>query len=641
MKRIVSAFISLTIISSSFAQTIFMYGKNAVTKDEFVRAFNKNPNIGGDRKKALRDYLDLYIKFKLKVQAAYDAGLDKDSTQQSELQNFRRQIADNIINEQANLKALVKEAFRRSQKEIHLAQVFIEVPGNADTAEAYKHIHTAYKQLQEGKNFAAVSQEFSSDEATKQAKGDLGFITVFTLPYGLENIAYSLQVNSFSAPVKIKAGYVIFKNLGERKSLGSRKVAQILVAFPPEATADDKNAALRKADSIYNLLLKGTDFGSLAATVSNDLSSSNNGGELPEFTTGTYSADFEQVAFSLKKPGDFSKPFQTSYGYHVLKLLEAKPVVADPNDPAFLASLEEKVTKDNRMENSKKELLTKKLALIRYKSAKYNEKDLFTFTDSALVKAHPSPVKGISEHTGLFSFVKQNVKAGDWVNFIRSARNDPEQNFKDNYRELFKVFIRETADTYYRKNLENYNPAISRQIKEFKEANLLFGIMEKNVWSRADTDTAGLIQYYNLHKSKYIWPPSADAIVVTCKTLRLAEDIQKKLKDSLRSWRQITANNGSEAVADSSRFELGQLTVAERTNFAPGLLTTPVKNATDGTYTFNYVINVYREPAQRTFEDARGIVTSDYQQVLEDKWIEELKKKYPVKVNEEVFRSIK
>ena len=124
-----------------------------------------------------------------------------------------------------------------------------------------------------------------------------------------------------------------------------------------------------------------------------------------------------------------------------------------------------------------------------------------------------------------------------------------------------------------------------------------------------------------------MWPPSANAVIVTCKTLKLAEDIQKKLKDNFTSWRQITSNNGSDVVADSSRFELGQLTVAEKANFTPGLITFP--------------INVYREPAQRTFEDARGMVTSDYQQAVEDKWIEELKKKYPVKVNEAVFRSIK
>ena len=641
MKRILFAFIFITVISSSFAQTLFTYGKNAVTKDEFIRAFNKNPNINGDRKKALRDYLDLYTKFKLKVQAAYDAGLDKDSIQRSELENFRRQVADNIINEQANVKALVKEAFSRSQKEIHLAQVFIEVPGNADTAEAYKNIHTAYKQLREGKDFATVSQQFSTDEATKQAKGDLGFVTVFTLPYDLETIAYSLRINSFSAPVKTKAGYHIFKNTGERKPLGSRKVAQILIAFPPDATIKDKNAALHKADSVYNLLLKGTNFADLAAGVSNDLSSSNNGGELPEFSTGTYSADFEQVAFSLKKPGDISKPFQTSYGFHILKLIETKPVPTDLNDPAVLTGLEEKVTKDDRMINAKKDLLYKKLALLKYKPVKYNEKNLFTFTDSAAQKAHSIAIKGVSEETLLFSFAKQNVKAGEWINFVKTARNDPAQNFKDNYKELFKEFVQETADEYYRKNLEDYNSNISRQIKEFKEANLLFGIMEKNVWGRANTDTAGLIQYYNLHKAKYIWPPSADAIVVTCKTAKLAGTMQIKLKDNVTHWRQITGDNGSDVVADSSRFELGQLAVAERTNFAPGLLTAPVKNTNDSTYTFNYIIHVYDEPARRTFEDARGLVTSDYQQEVENKWIEELKKKYPVKVNEAVFRSIK
>lgn len=639
MKRIGIAFISMAIMTCSFAQTVFTYGNKAVTKDEFVRAFNKNPNVSSDRKNALKEYLDLYIKFKLKVQAAYDAGLNKDANQENELQNFRNQIADNIINEQANLKALVKEAFERSQKEIHLAHVLIEVPGNADTAEPYKNIHTAYKQLQEGKDFAAVSQEFSTDEGTKQSKGDLGFITAFTLPYDLESVAYSLPVNSFSAPVKSKAGYHIFKNTGERKPLGSRRVAQILIAFPPDASAAEKRVASHKADSVYNLLLKKTDFAALATNVSNDLSSSNNGGELPEFTSGTYSADFEQVAFSLKKAGDFSKPFQTSYGFHILKLLEIKPVATDLNDPGVLANFQEKVTKDNRIQRSKQDLIEKKLTLLKFKPAKYNEKDLFTFTDSAVLNPNFSNIKGVNKNTLLFSFAKQNVKVRDWIDFAKNARNAPAQNLKDN-KELFKEFIQVSADQYYRKNLENYNPGFSKQLKEFKEANLLFGIMEKNVWNKANADTAGLIEYYNLHKSKYTWPPSADAVIVTCKTLKLAEDIQKKLKENFSSWRQITSNNGSDVVADSSRFELGQLTVAERTNFTPGLLTLPVKNA-DSAYTFNYVIHVYNEPAQRTFEDARGMVTSDYQQAVEDKWIEELKKKYAIKVNEVVFRSIK
>lgn len=641
MKRTGLSFISVIIITCSFGQNLFTYGSKAVTRDEFIKAFNKNPNITGDRKKALKEYLDLYINFKLKVQAAYDAGLDKDATQQYELQNFRNQAADNIINEEANVKALAKEAFLRSQKEIHLSQIFIEVPGNADTAEAYKEIYAAYRQLQQGKDFSAVSQQFSTDESTKQAKGDLGYITAFSLPYDLENIVYNLKINSFSAPVKTKAGYHIFKNTGERKASGTRRVAQILIAIPTGASAADKNAASKKADSIYNLLLKNANFDDLAAKVSNDLSSNDNKGELPEFTVGTYSADFENTAFSLKKPGDISKPFQTSFGFHILKLLEAKPADADINNAAVLANFEDKVTKDNRLDKSKKELIEKKLTLIRYKPAKYNEKNLVTFTDSATIKTHSAAVKGINENTVLFSFAKQNIKAVDWIDFVKSARNAPNPGSRDNYPQLFKRFIQSAADDYYRKHLEDYNPNFARQVNEFKEANLLFGIMEKNVWSRANTDTAGLIQYYNLHKSKYVWQPSADAIIVTCSNLNQLKELQQKLKDSASNWRKITANYGSSVVADSSRFELGQLSVIDRTSFTPELLTAPVKNTNEGTYTFNYIIKVYHEPALRTFDDARGMVTSDYQQVLEDKWMQELKKKYPVKVNEAVFSAIK
>lgn len=640
MKKTISAVVCVMYIATSFAQNVFTYGKYAVTKDEFEKAFYKNPASNAGRKKALREYLDLYINFKLKVRAAYDAGLDKDPTQQYELQNFKKQLADNIINDEANVKGLVKEAFERGRKEIHVQQVFIEVPENADTADAFKRVQAAFRQLKEGKDFASIAQQFSTDEATKQSKGDLGFVTVFTLPYELESVLYSLKPNAFSLPVKTKAGYHIFKNAGERSSSGSRRVAQILIAIPPAATDDERVAASQKADSVYSLLKSGGNFASLASALSNDLSSSHTGGELPEFTIGTYSPEFENVAFSLKTSGEISKPFQTAYGYHILKLIEAKTAPADINDPVVFASLQEKVLKDNRLELSKKELIQNKLALIKYKPPHLKTDDLFNYTDSAL-KRDKAVVKSLNANTALFSFGTETMKAGDWVRFVKASSNSGYLSSKNGYKELYKSYVAAAADEYYHKHLEAYNDDYRQQVKEFKEANLLFGIMERRVWGKANTDTVGLLQHYSQHKPKYMWPASADAIIVSCSDEVKAVDLQRKLKNTLSNWRTIMSDVGPEVTADSGRFEQAQLAIADKSNLKAGVVTAPVKNQNDTMFTITAVIKVYDEPAQRSFEDARGLVISDYQQVLEDKWIADLKRKYPVKINEAVFQSIK
>jgi peptidyl-prolyl cis-trans isomerase SurA len=641
MKKLALAFVLCAGIGAGYAQPVFTYGKHAVSKDEFVRAFNKNPNTTGDKKKALREYLDLYVNFKLKVQAAYDSGLDKDQTQVYELQNFRRQIAENIINEQANVKELVKEAFTRSQKDIHLAHVFIEIP-KGDTAAAYKRIQEAYKALQQGKDFAKVAAEYSTDIATQQAGGDLGFITVFTLPYEFENIAYSVAPNTYSAPVRTSIGYHIFKNKGERKPLGTRRVAQILIAVPPNASEAERAAGAKKADSVYQVISgKTKTFEEMVAAVSNDMSSNGNNGQLPEFGIGSYNPVFEKAAFDLNVVGDISKPFSTSYGYHILKLLEVKPVSTDAKDDLYLASLQEKVTKDGRLTEAKKGLIKKHLASLAYKPAVYNQQDLFTFTDSNYQKQTSKPYKAINDKTVLYSFSTQKITAGDWLKFVRAVKSTPNEFSGKDYKELLQEYVRVTADENYRNHLDKFSPEFEKQVQEFKEANLLFAVMDKNVWGKANEDNDALQAFYNGHRSKYTWQPSADALIITCANEATAEEMQNKLRGNLANWRSIADGYGSQVAADSGRYELSQLPVVERTRFSNALMTAPVKNVTDGTVTFNYIVRLYEQQMPRVFDDARGMVISDYQQVLEEKWLAELKKKYPVKVNEAVFNTLK
>lgn len=636
MKKVVLSFVSMAVTSALFSQTLFTYGKHPVSKDEFLAAFNKNPNITADRKTALKEYLDLYTNFKLKVQAAYDEGLEKDPTQQYELQNFRRQIADNIINEQANVKELVKEAFNRSQKEILVQQVFIAIDPADDTSKISARAQEAYDALKNGQKFEDVVQRYSNDPATQQSNGSIGYVTAFSLPYRLENVIYSLALQQFSAPVRTKLGYHIFRNAGERKPLGSRKIAQILIAYPPNPSEGEKAMASRKADSIYQLLMKGESFSKLASQFSNDLSSNNNNGELAEFTSGTYAPDFEKQAFALSRQGEISKPFQTEFGFHILKLIEAKSIPTDINDATTFAVMQDKVVKDNRMEQAKKNLINKTLVTIKYKPAVYKEKDLFAFVDSSILKKKVT-VNGLNANTVIFSFAKQNVKAEDFANYVVASH--PESSAE--YKKLLEQYVQIAADEYYRNHMEDYSTDYSKQVKEFKDANLLFAIMEKNVWGKANSDSAGLQQYYNAHREKYQWPASADALIITANNREISDSLHKQLEQHVQQWRDITGKYENEVIADSGRYELSQLPVLEKTNFTKGLFTAPVKNENDGSYTFNYVFNVYNDPAQRSFDDARGMVISDYQQVLEEKWIAELRKKYPVAVNQAVFATVK
>ena len=193
---------------------------------------------------------------------------------------------------------------------------------------------------------------------------------------------------------------------------------------------------------------------------------------------------------------------------------------------------------------------------------------------------------------------------------------------------------------YYRRHLENYNNEFALQIKEFREGNLLFGIMQKKIWDAAAADSAALRNYYNTNKSKYNWEISADAVIITCADPRELDSAQIKIKNNPASWRDLAEKSNGLIQADSGRFELGQIPVTDRTNFTEGLITAPVTNEQDSSKTFAYIIRMHNEKEPKRFEDARGSVINDYQVYLEEQWIADLKKKYPIKVNKKVFRTL-
>ena len=316
--KLPSLLFTLLIATSLSAQTLFTYADKSVSASEYTKAFNKvYPAPVPDKAKKMRDYLDLYINSKLKIHEAITRGYDSMPGFIEEYTALRNQVIENYMNDAQSMNALVNEAFDRSQKDIKVQHIFIPYYLNvnySDSPVVKLKIQEAYMELQSGKSFDDVALKFSADPAVAKNKGHLGYITVFSLPYQFENVIYNLSPGKFSTPYKSNSGYHIFKNLGERKAVGRIKVSQILIAVPPGSDEPAKKKLAELADSIYNRLQKGDDFGKLATLFSNDVVSSASNGSMSEFGLGTFDPAFEAVAFSLTKNGELSKPFLTDPG---------------------------------------------------------------------------------------------------------------------------------------------------------------------------------------------------------------------------------------------------------------------------------------------------------------------------------------
>ncbi|MBL0146009.1 MAG: hypothetical protein IPP48_09785 [Chitinophagaceae bacterium] len=234
---------------------------------------------------------------------------------------------------------------------------------------------------------------------------------------------------------------------------------------------------------------------------------------------------------------------------------------------------------------------------------------------------------------------KTNFTGANWLNFIKEYKTNGELYQGESNPALLSKFIYTTALGYYKKNLETYNPEFKYQMAEFKEGNMLFEIMEKKVWSKAAGDSAGLHNYYLLNKNKYKWASSATVILFNCNNKATADKAIADLKAG-KDWKKILEDGNNGIQADSGRYELSQIPVNEGTKLIEKIITNAVVNTLDGSASFVKVLKMHNANEQRSYDEAKGLIINDYQTVVEEQWIAELKKKYPIRINEEVYKSL-
>jgi len=634
----------LFLAATAPAQTLFTYGKQAVDAKEFLRAYEKNNTQPvKDRAKSINEYLDLYIRSRLKIQEAYERKLDTLPAMKVELENLRTQISQNYMTDPDISTALVKEAFTRSQKDIQVAHIFISMrnaAGFIDTVAAGKKLDTVLQALNKGDDFAKTARQYSDDTSAHSNNGNLGYITLLTLPYAFENAIYSTAPGKYSAPVHSLSGYHIFKNLGERKAVGKIKAQQILLAFPPGADENIRKQIANRADSLYKRIMAGDNFNRLAADFSNDYVSAASGGMMPEIGVGQFDPAFEKALWALPKDNAVGKPFATAYGWHIIKRMSLKPVITDPNNKTYQDELKQRIQNDSRWINSKDFLVKRVTDKKGFKKFPYEDAALWNMSDSVLDGKPMTSGWAITAFTPLFAIGDSIYNANHWVNYANMYRYKQDGSGVKPWEQVREEWIRFSLQEYYKAHLEEFSDEFRQQMNEFRDGNLFFEIMQQEVWNKSQSDSAALKVLYDKNKQKYLWQQSVDAVLFFCADMNSATTTYDKVLANPADWRKAAALLPEKVIADSARFEWNQVPNLKKLTPKAGMVTSPLLNQSDNTASFGYVVQVYHQPTQRSFEEARGMLINDYQQVLEKQWEEALRKKYPVLVDEKVLTAI-
>jgi peptidyl-prolyl cis-trans isomerase SurA len=265
---------------------------------------------------------------------------------------------------------------------------------------------------------------------------------------------------------------------------------------------------------------------------------------------------------------------------------------------------------------------------------------LWALSDSLIDNKPLGIGRSMTISSPLMTIGDTTISVGAWTSYAHVYRFKQDGSGVKPYDQLMDEFTENTLYNYYRDHLEDYNEEFRNQMEEFRDGNLFFEIMQQEIWNHGQTDTAALSSLYEKNKKNYLWNASADAVLFFCSDQATATTLYENIKKDPGNWRKLTEAFTEKVAADSARFEWDQIPNLEKAIPKPGMVLEPLVNTMDNTAAFAYIINVYPQPMQRSFAEARGLVINDYQISLENEWINKLRKKYPVVIKEDVFDSI-
>ena len=642
----------LSVFSQSNDPVLLQVAGEKITKSEFIKVYEKN-NIKDEKpdSKALEEYLELYTNFRLKVTEAEALGMDTIKSFIDELAGYRKQLAQPYLSDNQASEKMIREAFEHKKSDIHASHILIRVEklaSAADTLAAWNKIIQLRKRIVKGEDFGKVAVEGSEDPSAKDRvaegrtmkgnRGDLGFFTAFDMVYPFEEAVYNAKIDEVTMPVRTDFGYHLIKVTAKTPAIGKVQLAHIMLVYPGKASLDDSLKVADSANLAYKLLQAGNDFTDVCKKFSDDLSTSGKGGVLPWFGVNRLLPDFTANIQKMKAKGDYSEPFQTIYGWHIIKLVDQKPI---GNFDEEKEDIKQRIPRSDRNTDIQNTFISKTKASYGFtQNLKALDALTKTVTDSIFVanwKAEEA--KGLNQN--LFTIGTKTYSQEDFASYLASTQQrDQKRDIPAYVYQQYNIFVNDAVNKYADSQLEAENPDFKALISEYHDGILLFDLTDKKVWSKAVKDTVGLEQFYEKNKNSYMWETRLDASVFTIKDPSIIKSLKKLLKKGVPD-EQILAKFNHDTIqkvsVERKKFLKGDNAIIDAIEWKPGKSDLiPLADTANALIVIHQVV----APEPKLLSEIRGAITADYQNYLEKEWITELRAKYPVIINREVFNSI-
>jgi peptidyl-prolyl cis-trans isomerase SurA len=397
-----------------------------------------------------------------------------------------------------------------------------------------------------------------------------------------------------------------------------------------------------KINSIYKELVEKTKtFEELAIQYSEDRKSAKNGGEIGWINSGgNFYPEFEEAVFSLKTDGEYSKPFKTPNGWHIVKRLSYEPI-GDLKSMSY--NLKNKIQKDARAQKTKSSFINKL-------KTEYQLKNLFNIKVLvSILKNKKFDYENLDFNKNLkninnvvLTFSNVSFTNFDFIKYLVESKLISKDKIEENLiKQQFVKFTNQNLIEFEKTQLETKHPDFKALMKEYRDGILLFEISDQNIWTKAIKDTAGLKEFYKLNKDTWKWPNRINGTLFTSESKKTVNKVKSlKLKKSLSNDSIMSILNKDNLF--NLKYENKIIDNFNKYN----LTFEDLEKGFNGPFKFQekwVLIYVEDKLPQRNKElkEAEGIIVSAYQNYLESQWLSSLKEKHEISINYETLYSIK